>query len=82
MLREQERNGIEPLYEATQRLFVMEQARALSPRRTASGPAVGGGAAGARTSTPPRSGTPPRRAVITSDALGAKIQAAKKGGGE
>ena len=56
----------------------MEQARALSPRRTASGPAgAARSAAGARMSTPPRSGTPPRRAVITSDALGAKIQKAK-----
>jgi len=42
----------------------MEQARALSPRRTASA---------GRASTPPRSGTPPRRKVITSDELGTKI---------
>lgn len=44
----------------------MEQARALSPRRTDSG---------LRSSTPPRSGTPPRRKIITSDELGTKIQA-------
>ena len=44
----------------------MEQARALSPRRTESG---------LRSSTPPRSGTPPRRKIITSDELGTKIQA-------
>jgi hypothetical protein len=46
----------------------MEQARALSPRRTGSG---------VRSSTPPRSGTPPRRKVITSSELDTKIQAVR-----